>query len=217
MNLTPVKTPIVAKRMFPNYVWDIPSTTKTIYLTFDDGPTPEITNWTLNVLKQYDAKATFFCIGKNIQNHPEIFQDILNNGHVIGNHTNNHVKGWRTSTKNYLENIDEADKIIQSEIKNRKSKIVNLFRPPYGQIRPKQGKALLELNYKIVMWNVLSFDWDNTISNEACLENVIENTSDGSIVVFHDSVKASNNMMYALPKVLEHFSKKGYSFKSIKV
>ncbi len=166
MNLTPVKTPIVAKRMFPNYVWDIPSTNKTIYLTFDDGPTPEITNWTLDVLKQYNAKATFFCIGKNIQNHPSIFQRILNDGQVIGNHTNNHVKGWRTSTKEYLADVDEAQKIIDSEIKNHQSKTVNLFRPPYGQIRPKQGKALMQLNYKIVMWDVLSFDWDHTISNE---------------------------------------------------
>ncbi len=217
MNLTPVKTPIVAKRMFPNYVWDIASTNKTIYLTFDDGPTPEITNWTLDILKQYNAKATFFCIGKNVKNHPDIFQNILNDGHVVGNHTNNHIKGWRTSTKNYLANIDEAQKIIDSEIKNRQSKVVNLFRPPYGQIRPKQGKALLQLNYNIVMWNVLSFDWDHTISNETCLENVINNTSDGSIVVFHDSIKASNNMKYTLPKTLEHFSKKGYSFKSIEI
>ena len=217
MNLTPVKTPIVAKRMFPNYVWDIPSTNKTIYLTFDDGPTPEITNWTLDVLKQYNAKATFFCIGKNVKNHPDIFRDILNDGHAIGNHTNNHVKGWRTSTKNYLANIDEAQKIINSEIKNHPSQIINLFRPPYGQIRPKQGKALLQLNYKIVMWNVLSFDWDDSISNKTCLENVIKNTTDGSIVVFHDSIKASNNMMYALPRTLEHFSKKGYTFKSIKI
>ncbi len=215
MNITPVKTPIVAKRMFPNYIWDIPSTNKTIYLTFDDGPTPEITNWTLEVLKQYNAKATFFCIGKNIKNHPDIFQNILKDGHAIGNHTNNHVKGWRTSTKDYLANIDEAEGVMSDHIKvNNNSK---LFRPPYGQISPKQGKALMQLNYKIVMWNVLSFDWDKTISNETCLENVIENTSDGSIVVFHDSVKASNNMMYALPKMLEHFSKKGYTFKSIEI
>ena len=217
MNFTPIKTPLVAKRMFPNYIWDIPSTSKTIYLTFDDGPTPEITNWTLDVLNQYNAKATFFCIGKNIKNHPDIFKNILKDGHAIGNHTNNHIKGWRTSTKNYLENIDEAEKIINLEAKKHQSKSTNLFRPPYGQIRPKQGKALSQINYKIVMWNVLSFDWDHSIPNETCLENVINNTSDGSIVVFHDSVKASNNMMYSLPKVLEHFSKKGYSFKSIKI
>ena len=215
MTLTPVKTPIIAKRMFPNYVWDIPSNNKTIYLTFDDGPTPEITNWTLDVLRHYNAKATFFCIGKNVKNHPDVFQNILNDDHAIGNHTNNHIKGWRTSTKNYLANIDEAQKVFDSEINNHQMNTVNLFRPPYGQIRPKQGKALLQLNYKIVMWNVLSFDWDNTISNETCLENVVNNTSDGSIIVFHDSVKASNNMKYALPKTLEHFGKKGYSFKSL--
>ncbi len=108
MNLTPVKTPIVAKRMFPNYIWDFPSANKTIYLTFDDGPTPEITNWTLDILMQYNAKATYFCIGKNVKNHPHIFQNILNDGHIVGNHTNNHVKGWRTSTKDYLANIDKT-------------------------------------------------------------------------------------------------------------
>ena len=217
MNLTPVKTPVVAKRMFPNYVWDIPSTNKTIYLTFDDGPTPEITNWTLDVLKEYEAKATFFCIGKNIENHPDIFQNILKDDHVIGNHTNNHIKGWRTSTNDYLSNIEKAQKIIDSQMANKEILVKNLFRPPYGQIRPKQGKSLTQLNYKIVMWNVLSFDWDHTISNETCLGNVINNTSDGSIVVFHDSVKASSNMKYALPKMLEHFSKQGYSFKSIDI
>ena len=217
MNLTPVKTPVVAKRMFPNYVWDIPSTNKAIYLTFDDGPTPEITNWTLDVLKEYEAKATFFCIGKNIENHPDIFQNILKDDHVIGNHTNNHIKGWRTSTNDYLSNIEKAQKIIDSQMANKEILVKNLFRPPYGQIRPKQGKSLTQLNYKIVMWNVLSFDWDHTISNETCLGNVINNTSDGSIVVFHDSVKASSNMKYALPKMLEHFSKQGYSFKSIDI
>ena len=217
MNLTPVKTPVVAKRMFPNYVWDIPSTNKAIYLTFDDGPTPEITNWTLDVLKEYEAKATFFCIGKNIENHPVIFQNILKDDHVIGNHTNNHIKGWRTSTNDYLSNIEKAQKIIDSQMANKEILVKNLFRPPYGQIRPKQGKSLTQLNYKIVMWNVLSFDWDHTISNETCLGNVIKNTSDGSIVVFHDSVKASSNMKYALPKMLEHFSKQGYSFKSIDI
>ncbi|MFD1616237.1 polysaccharide deacetylase family protein [Gelatiniphilus marinus] len=230
MTLTPVKTPMFVKRMFPNYIWNIQTTSKTIYLTFDDGPTPEITNWTLDVLKQYNAKASFFCIGNNIEKHPEIFNNIINDGHTTGNHTHNHIKGWKTKTKDYLANISEAQNVIKSQIlknkfqdldthhskiKNQKSLIVNLFRPPYGQIKPKQGKQLIGLGYKIIMWDVLSFDWDTTVSSKDCLNNVISKTKNGSIIVFHDSVKASKNMQYALPKVLEYFSEKGYSFESI--
>ncbi|NMH87523.1 polysaccharide deacetylase family protein [Flavivirga algicola] len=222
MTLTPIKTPLAVKKVFPNYIWDLPSTDKIIYLTFDDGPTPKITNWVLDTLKEYNAKATFFCIGNNIKKYPEIFQNILDNGHSIGNHTQNHVKGWKTKTKDYLKNIEEAQRTINDEISNkisetgnRQSTIVNLFRPPYGQITPKQGKKLTALNYKIIMWDILSFDWGKNVSQETCLDNVIEKTTSGSIIVFHDSVKASRNMQYALPKVLEFFSKKGYTFKAI--
>ena len=215
MTLTPVKTPLVAKKMFPNYVWDIPTNDKVLYLTFDDGPTPEITNWTLNTLKEYNAKATFFCIGNNIEKHPEIFQNILNEGHAIGNHTNNHIKGWKTKAKDYLENTLEAENIITNHIQNSEFRIRNLFRPPYGQITPKQGNKLLELNYKIIMWDVLSFDWDKDVSKETCLKNVTSNATNGSIVVFHDSIKASKNMQYALPKVMEYYSEKGFVFKSL--
>ncbi len=210
MTLTPIKTPMLVKRMFPNYIWNIPSTSKTIYLTFDDGPIPEITNWTLDILKQYNAKASFFCIGSNIKKHSSIFQDIINDGHTIGNHTHNHIKGWKSKTKDYLNNIKEAQNTINSKTQNSE-----LFRPPYGQLKPKQGKKLIALGYKIIMWDVLSFDWDATVSPETCLNNVISNTTNGSIIVFHDSIKASKNMQYALPKVLEHFSKKGYRFKSL--
>ncbi len=230
MTLTPIKTPMLVKRMFPNYIWDIPTTSKTIYLTFDDGPTPEITSWTLNILKQYNAKATFFCIGSNIEKHPSIFQDVINNNHAIGNHTYNHIKGWQTKTKDYLKNIDLCESVFKSQtskqtkianpktsIKKYQSKSVNLFRPPYGQIKPKQGRKLIGLGYKIVMWDVLSFDWDATVSPETCLNRVITKATSGSIIVFHDSIKASKNMQYALPKVLEHFSKKGYTFKSLEV
>jgi len=213
MTLTPVKTPIIVKKMFPNYVWDIATTEKVIYLTFDDGPTPEITNWTLAILKQYNAKATFFCIGNNIEKYPEIFQKTLNGGHTIGNHTQNHIKGLKTKAKDYLINIAEAQKVIDSQ--NQEPFITNLFRPPYGQITPKQGKQLIALGYHIIMWDVLSFDWEASINKETCLKNVITKTTAGSIIVFHDSVKASKNMQYALPKVLEHFSSKGYRFKAL--
>lgn len=215
MNITPVKTPLIVKKVFPKFVWDQPATTKTIYLTFDDGPTPKITNWTLDVLNQFDAKATFFCIGKNIKNHPDIFRNILDNGHSIGNHTWNHIKGWRTSTKVYLNNIDETQKLIDSYTNKQHSQSANLFRPPYGQIKLKQAKALDSLGFRVIMWNVLSFDWDRTISEDTCLKNVINNSASGSIVVFHDSVKAEKNMRFALPRTLEHFTQKGYSFKAL--
>ena len=211
MKITPVKTPLVAKKMFPNYVWDVQTNTKDLYLTFDDGPTPEITNWTLDILKQYNAKATFFCIGANIEKHPDIFQNIIKDGHAIGNHTQHHVKGWKTKTKAYIAEVLEAEK--QIELQQFKSPL--LFRPPYGQIKPKQGKKLMALDYKIIMWDVLSFDWQKEISEDDCLNNVISKSKEGSIIVFHDSVKASKNMMYALPKVLEHFSKAGFEFKSL--
>ncbi len=217
MKITPIKTPVLAKKIFANYIWEMPSGSKTLYLTFDDGPTPEITNWTLDILDKYKAKATFFCIGKNVSQHPEIFKNIQNKGHKIGNHTNNHIKGWRTSTKNYLANIKEAQKVIDLQQNKTDSRSQILFRPPYGQIRPKQGKALAELGYKVIMWNVLAFDWDKDVTKEKCLENVISNAKEGSVIVFHDSVKAEKNMRYALPKVLEHFSKKGYTFKSIEI
>ena len=201
--------------MFPNYVWDIATTNKELYLTFDDGPTPEVTNWTLDILKQYNAKATFFCIGANVEKNPDIFKSIIKDGHAIGNHTQNHIKGWKTKTKKYLKEVKDAQTRIFSNLKNLNTSKVTLFRPPYGQIKPKQGKKLIELGYQIIMWDVLSFDWEQDLSEEKCLENVISKSKEGSIIVFHDSVKASKNMMYALPKVLEIFSKKGYEFKSL--
>lgn len=215
MSLTPIKTPLVVKKMFPNYIWDIATTSKTIYLTFDDGPTPEITTWTLNTLEKFNAKATFFCIGNNVKKHPDIFQKILEEGHAIGNHTHNHIKGWRIKTDDYLKNIELCESEFKNKISNNQSLITNLFRPPYGQISPKQGKQLRSKGYKIIMWDILSFDWKTSVSKETCLNNVIKKTTDGSIIVFHDSVKASKNMQYALPKVLEYFSEKGYCFEAL--
>ena len=211
MNFTPITTPKVVKSLFPNLIWDIPTKSKDIYLTFDDGPTPEITNWVLKTLKQFNAKATFFCIGKNIEQHPDIFQGISNDGHAIGNHTFNHIKGWKTKTKSYHDEVV----LCEETFKTQNVKSEKLFRPPYGQITPKQIKNLKELGYKIVMWNVLSVDWDNSITKETCLKNVINHTTSGSIIVLHDSVKASKNMTYALPRILEYFTKKGFTFKRI--
>lgn len=201
----PAKLPTIIKYVFPNYVWNINTTQKHIYLTFDDGPTPKITPWVLDQLKKYHAKATFFCIGNNVKKHPKIYQSILSEGHVVGNHTNNHLKGWKTNSKIYLEDILVASKVIKT----------NLFRPPYGQITQKQAKAINKAGYKIIMWDVLSIDWDNSLDKNECLNNVLKHTKKGSIVVFHDSIKASKNMQFALPKVLKHFTNKGYQFKSL--
>jgi peptidoglycan/xylan/chitin deacetylase (PgdA/CDA1 family) len=215
VKIAPSKTPLVVKKLFPDYVWEIPTQSKELYLTFDDGPTPHVTDWVLDTLKSYHAKATFFCIGSNVKNHPELFNKIVEEGHSIGNHTHNHIKGWKTKTKLYLENVLEAEKTIDVEI-NQLIK-TNLFRPPYGQIKPKQGEKLMDLGYKIVMWDVLSFDWDKTISKQECFDFVISKSKNGSIIVFHDSEKASNNMKFALPKVLEYFTEKGFSFKAIEL
>lgn len=211
MNIIPVKTPKLVKHVLPSLVWNIKTTEKVVYLTFDDGPTPEITDWVINTLDTFDAKATFFCIGNNIEKHPEIFKSIINKGHAIGNHTYNHLKGWKTKTKDYLTNIYKTQLIIDSSYNSKPL----LFRPPYGRIKLKQVKALSKLNYQIIMWNILSKDWDKTIEKEVCLRNVIQNTKEGDIVVFHDSIKASRNMQYTLPRMLDHFTKKGYEFKRI--
>ncbi len=200
-------------RFFSKYTWRFLSKKKEIFLTFDDGPTPEITEFILSELKKYDAKATFFCIGKNIKNHPELFSQLISDGHSIGNHTQNHLKGWKTNTKDYVDNVLECNKTI-TQFNNTTIK-QQLFRPPYGKIKKSQAKELLKRGYKIIMWDVLSADFDTTISNEKCLQNVLDNTTKGSIIVLHDSVKAAERMKYALPRVLKTFSDKGFVFKAI--
>jgi len=207
------KTPRFIMRFFSKYTWRFPSNKKEIFLTFDDGPTPEITQFVLSELKKYNAKATFFCIGKNIKNYPEIFSEIISDGHSIGNHTQNHLKGWETKTENYIDNVLECGKTITKF--NKLTIKQQLFRPPYGKIKKTQAKEILNKGYKIIMWDVLSADFDTTISKERCLQNVINNTKEGSIIVFHDSVKAAKKVKYALPKVLKAFSDKGFVFKGI--
>lgn len=206
-----VKAPNLLKILFHKWIWSFTKKEKVIYLTFDDGPTPEVTEWTLNELHKHQAKATFFCIGKNIEQHPTIFKKVVESGHAIGNHTHNHLKGWKTTTSKYIKNCLTAEKTIE----NNSGIKPTLFRPPYGKLHFKQGKLLRKLGYKIIMWDVLSADFDTKISAKKCLENVIRNTTSGSIVVFHDSLKASENMKYVLPKILEYYSYKGYVFKSI--
>ena len=211
------KTPNLISKLFSNQVWSFSTKEKVLYLTFDDGPTPRITNWVLDTLNKYNAKATFFCIGKNVEQHPQIFQDIIDKGHSIGNHTYNHLNGWKTNTDVYLQSILKTEKLIQESKISTQSRSVGtkLFRPPYGKIKPSQTKLLLKNNYKIVMWSVLSGDFDSKITPEKCLKNVINNSKNGSILVFHDSKKAFDKLQIVLPKILEHFNKKGYTFKKV--
>lgn len=203
----------VGKLFYPSLLWNKPDKSKTLYLTFDDGPHPAITPWVLNELKKHQAKATFFCVGENIDKFPEVVSEIIKEGHNCGNHTYNHLNGWKTPNVDYLANISEAEAIMKEQlgVKDRNK----LFRPPYGKIKPSQIKALQKLNYTIVMWDVLSADFDAKISIEQCYKNVVELGKPGSIVVFHDSIKASEKLKEVLPRVLDYFSGKGYHFKAL--
>ena len=202
-----VKSPRLLKKLYPLLIWDIKPDKPCIYLTFDDGPIPIVTPFVLNILKQYNAKATFFCIGDNASKYPDIFAQIKNDGHAIGNHTYNHLKGWKTADNIYLENTLKADKQLKT----------NLFRPPYGRIKRSQIKLLKSVkpDIKIIMWDVLSGDFDINLSPEKCLQNVLNHTESGSIVVFHDSLKAFDRLEYVLPKAMEVWSRAGYSFECL--
>lgn len=203
-----IKTNWIIKKIFFNYTWDVSNTTNTVYLTFDDGPIPEVTAWVLEELKKHDLKATFFCIGENIDKHPEIFKKVISEGHGIGNHTFYHLNGWKTATKTYIENIRLCEQVIEKIIGyNLKSK---LFRPPYGKLKTAQSRAIQNLGYKIIMWDVLSADFDTTLSKEKCLANVLSNLKPGSIIVFHDSVKAFKNLEYVLPKTLDFLKENNF-------
>ncbi|MCX6293834.1 MAG: polysaccharide deacetylase family protein [Sphingobacteriales bacterium] len=191
--------------MFSNYVWNIPNNDNKVYLTFDDGPTPEITEWTLAQLKSYNAKATFFCIGNNITKYPEIFKKVITENHSVGNHTFNHINGWKTPNRDYLNEVESCQKIILEHSTG------TLFRPPYGKVSVSQSMKLRKLGYKIIMWDVLSRDFDTTYSPEKCLENVLKNVTSGSIIVFHDSQKAFRNLEYTLPRTLKFLKEKGFT------
>lgn len=195
--------------MYPSLIWDIPTETKSIFLTFDDGPIPEVTPFVLETLARYEAKATFFCIGDNVRKHPTIFNMVVDAGHSIGNHTFNHLNGWKTDTDEYLENI-----ALCSAHTN-----INLFRPPYGRILPSQIKAIKKKHplCKIIMWDILSGDFDLRIDAEKCFQNAIQATEPGSIIVFHDSLKAWPRLKDALPRAMEYWAKEGYRFEAIEI
>lgn len=194
------------KRIYPKRIWSISTNEKVLYLTFDDGPIPVVTPWVLETLNQYQAKATFFCIGENVEKNREVFNKVIAEGHRVGNHTYNHINGYKTSTEAYLKNVSAFEKLGVS---------TNLFRPPYGKCKASQAKPLQQKGYNIVMWDVISEDYDKNISEEQCYQTVISQAKKGSIVIFHDSLKAEKNLRYTLPKVLKYFSEKGYVFNAL--
>jgi peptidoglycan/xylan/chitin deacetylase (PgdA/CDA1 family) len=202
----PVKTAAIFKWLFPKLLWQIPSKNKPVlYLTFDDGPIPEVTPWVLEQLAKFNAKATFFCIGRNVVQFPEIYQQVINEGHSIGNHTFNHLDGWKTKTADYLKNTAECAEHVNSK----------LFRPPYGRLKFIQMRQLQKQNYQIVMWDVIAADFDPELSPKKCLANILRFSKNGTILVLHDSKKAQSKLEYVLPQILEHYSALGYEFKSI--
>ena len=204
-----LKIPWWVRKLYPGYLWKVPVSDKSIFLTFDDGPHPRITPWVLDELRKHEAKATFFCIGKNVVQYPAIYQRLLTEGHVAGNHTYSHLNGWKTKTGSYVEDVKKAAVVIDSV----------LFRPPYGRISRRQAKQLSvigrERNVKVVMWDVLSADFDASITPETCAGIVLQHVEPGSIVVFHDSEKAFPNLKFALPKVLKQLKEEGFCFKTL--
>ncbi len=194
-----VKTPALIKNLFSDYVWEITTDTDEVFITFDDGPIPHLTPWVLDLLNDYGFKATFFCVGDNVIKYPEIYRRIIQEGHSIGNHTFNHLNGWFTDKDTYLENIEKCDSVLSTE----------LFRPPYGKLKRAQSSSIKN-HKKIVMWDVLSGDFDANISNEKCLSNVMDNYEKGSIIVFHDNLKAEEKLKYVLPLFLQHLKEKNF-------
>lgn len=199
-----VRPPKYLRFLYPGVVWNIPTTDKILYLTFDDGPTPEVTTKVLDLLASYQAKATFFCIGENVKKHLEIYNRIIADGHSIGNHTHTHPNSWKVSGTSYLKDVEEAQKAIDS----------TLFRPPYGKLTPR-ALFTLRKKFRIIMWDIISCDFDEKVPAEQVEKNVKDNAENGSIVVFHDSIKAAPRMLAVLPKILEKYSKAGFSFSKL--
>jgi peptidoglycan-N-acetylglucosamine deacetylase len=195
-----VKTPWWLKKLFGKCTWEMPSNTGKVYLSFDDGPHPEITPFVLETLAKYDARGSFFCIGDNVSKYPQVFQRIIDEGHSVGNHSYHHLNGWETRNQVYFDDIQKASELISS----------NMFRPPYGKLSFRQVSTLMTMGLQPIMWTVLSGDFDTSISKEKVAENVLKNLRPGVIVVFHDSEKAETRMKYALPLVLRLISERGW-------
>jgi peptidoglycan/xylan/chitin deacetylase (PgdA/CDA1 family) len=193
--------PTVYRKIFPGTVWRLPQEEKTVYLTFDDGPIPEVTTFVLDLLRERGIKATFFCVGDNVRKHPDVFRQVQEEGHIVGNHTFNHLQGLYTSSRKYISNVEKADELIKSP----------LFRPPHGILRYLQFMTLRK-KFKIVFWDVVTRDYNRKLSGEEVLEIVRKYTRNGSIIVFHDSLKAEKNIRYALPKAIDYLMAEGYKF-----
>jgi peptidoglycan/xylan/chitin deacetylase (PgdA/CDA1 family) len=201
----PARIPFWIKWIYPSFIWQMPAIENTLYLTFDDGPHPTITPLVLNLLAQYNAKATFFCIGDRVKRYPEIIERIVAEGHSIGNHTQHHLNGWNNSNSVYIEDVHQASSLIAS----------TLFRPPYGRIKRKQAKILELEGYKVIMWTILSADYDHSLNKEECASRVTSHIDNGNIYLFHDSDKGEERMLYALPMLLKQATAKGFLFKRI--
>ena len=204
MNRSP-RPPFFFRFFSPQHlVCRMPGQEKRIFLTFDDGPVPEVTPEVLKILADHDAKASFFMVGDNVKKHPEVYAQVIAGGHAAGNHTFHHLNGWKTAPAAYAEDVKRCDALFRTR----------LFRPPYGRFTPSQY-MILRKDYLFVMWSVLTWDFSHRVTKEECLANAIRDTRPGDIIVFHDSLKAKDNMLYALPRYLEHFSKQGYSFEKV--
>ncbi len=193
-----INPPKFIRRIFPDFIWSLPNSRGEVYLTFDDGPRPEVTPWVLEQLDKFQAKATFFCLGKNVELFPDLFQEIRRRGHAVGNHSYSHVKGWGMKTGDYVRDIDIASDLIHS----------NLFRPPYARIGPNQARVLAE-RYRHIMWTVISKDYSKRVNGIKCIKNVVPYLESGAIIAFHDSVKCAGNLFQALPVVLQAIEDKG--------
>ncbi len=202
------KTPALLRYLFPDYVWRKPGAQKIIYLTFDDGPIPVVTEFVLNQLAAYQAKATFFCVGENLSRYPKIARQVVQQGHCLANHTHNHLRGWAISTDAYVQNIQQCQEQIDQI---QPTTGVKFFRPPYGRIKNKQFFKI-KSSYRVIMWDILTYDFDINLAPEKILQEAIKETTAGSVVVFHDSVKAFPNLQYVLPRFLHYFAGLGYSF-----
>lgn len=191
--------------VYPKRLWRVPDQTKNLYITFDDGPTEKVTPWILDLLDQYNAKATFFCVGKNIEKHNQLLEKISDAGHKLGNHTHDHLNGWKSADDRYLDNIARCANLLQTK----------LFRPPYGKLTSSQAEALMLQGFRIVMWSMLTYDYDPNLNKEKTWQYIKNNIFAGDIIVFHDSMKAKENLEYLLPLFLDHFSKEGYHFSAL--
>jgi peptidoglycan-N-acetylglucosamine deacetylase len=208
----PHRVPDIAQRIFPFILWRKQTAARNLYLSFDDGPIPEITPWVLTQLQKYQAKATFFCVGENIERNPAIFRSILDQGHAVGNHTYQHLNGWKTTLNDYIANTERCDSVLRDM---KVPVLPKLFRPPYGKLTLNQTKLIRQLGFQIVLWDVMTGDFDASLDAQKCLEKTKKLVRPGSIIVFHDNQKAKKNLYHVLPEFLAYFSDQGYQFKPI--